>query len=188
MYYIIIKNILGGYCVMKNVYLIIAEADMRKSTTIRSLTGRCTLGVHQIAHTNGNINNTHVNISSLQESGICEQAFIKLINNSYNNIDLLIPLRLNSFKNLPDAFSYINAFQAAGWNIVFVEFFLPITNTNAVTSQQIINQRITPLPQSILPSLPHHASINFQQDIIYGTDLIPSNAVAKFVRDDFQWL
>lgn len=153
-----------------NVYIIMGEKNMRKSSTMRGLTGVYQQNVYDITHTNGNVRKTFVNVSSLQEADFTESEFVNFMNNNITKQydDIFISLRINGFKhpksdrNLNSGDDYIKYFKNVGWNVIeIVEFqdsnnIIPIGNT------------VTTLT-------------------IYNTGSMPANSVAKIVRKKFKW-
>ena len=59
-----------------NVYIIMGETNMKKSSTIRCLAGIHNKNIFDIKHQNGNIRPTFVLASSLQEAKISESDFV----------------------------------------------------------------------------------------------------------------
>jgi hypothetical protein len=117
---------------MPNVYAILGEADTRKSSTVRALTGAGQLQPGWIVATTlplGNIE-VYVQIRSLQEEkGITPKDFINIIgkHNEYRAkqtpkwnpvTNILIPLRISAFNNCPAGTDYLQHFASVGWNII----------------------------------------------------------------------
>lgn len=113
-----------------NVYIILGEANMKKSSVIRCLSGIHNQGVYKIKHMNGNIQDTFIMVSSLQETGkgFTPSEFEEYVTNKIkikkHYDDILICLRIKEYFNprgkrsLQKAEEYINHFSNIGWNII----------------------------------------------------------------------
>lgn len=153
-----------------NVYIIIGEADMKKSSVIRCLTGISKEGIYKIKHSNGTIVDTFIKTSSLQESGLTEIEFVDKVTNHAKSQyrDILISLRANSMvystskRHMNFAEDYINYFTGIGWNVFKIVYF---QNTNKNVSLG-----------SVIPTL-----------TLKITENQPSNEIAAMVRNHFQW-
>ena len=157
-----------------NVYIILGEQNMRKSSTMRCLTGAFQQGIFEIEHCSGNIRRTFIKFASLQEAGYDEKKFEVLVNQKLVDKnekkqfeDVFISLRINGFttksgKKLNDGYKYIIHFKSIGWNIIEIVDFQKKSN-------------IIPLG-NITPTL-----------TVTGTDTDPSNKTASTVRNQFKW-
>lgn len=101
---------------MPNVYAILGDSNVRKSYTIRALTGAAMYGPLDIATTHGTMS-VFVQISALQEDHQLPSAFItQITTQGYQNI--LVPLWISSSgTTFPSGYDYLRDFIAAGWNI-----------------------------------------------------------------------
>lgn len=95
------------------IYTILGDANTRKSSTIRALTG---VGQHRSAliATVAGFVDVYVEISALQEAGISAARFIRIVT-AGGHQNVLVPLRDNPFNGQPSGAAYIQAFIAAGW-------------------------------------------------------------------------
>jgi hypothetical protein len=104
---------------MPNIYAILGNANTRKSSLVRSLTGVGRRKVVQLQTPGGTID-IFVQISSLQEAEILPATFITEVQNSAHQ-HVLVPLSVSGlFRNgtaYPDGRAYIGRFINAGWNI-----------------------------------------------------------------------
>ena len=153
-----------------NVYIIIGEADVKKSSVIRCLTGLYREGIYKIKHSNGTIIDTFIKTSSLQELGLTEIEFVNKVTNhaKSKHIDVLISLRINSMvhpgskRHMNSAEDYINYFNKSGWDISKIVCFQDVNNSLSLGS--------------IIPTLTLRITKNQ-----------PSNEIAAIVRNHFQW-
>jgi len=118
-----------------NVYLVIGDADMGKSSVLRHLVGFSSgtgksIRTKDLAIVHGTIYST-IEISfygyqALQEHGDLPKEFIDLVNGLFKKDlpeNLILALRLSATKKTskvqacPDADAYIQAFLKAGWTI-----------------------------------------------------------------------
>ncbi len=150
---------------MPDIYIIIGGKNTRKSSTIRALTGAHSKGIYQIKTAN-NVLDTYVQISSLQESKITPQDFIKTINSSNAN-HVILSLWINASKKYvnqhPHGVNYIDEFIKAGWEI----------------------KQITVLGAANLPNLPNNAP---HPNYIQNAQNMPSNQIASQIRSIWNWL
>lgn len=157
--------------IIPNVYVILGEANMKKSSTMRCLSGVDRKNVYKIQHTSGDIRDTFVRITSLQEGDCTESEFITYVTEKLKKPydDIFISLRINglihpkSKRKLNRAEDYINYFKNIGWNIVRIIDFQDGNNIisigNISTSQTLIN-----------------------------THKDPANYTASIVRNHFNWI
>jgi hypothetical protein len=102
-----------------NVYVILANANTRKSSTARALTGVAQRKCVTVATNSGDID-VFVQISSLQESKIMPADFIaEIVSGRYQNVlvTLWVSQRVTSGGAYPAGVNYLQAFVAAGWTI-----------------------------------------------------------------------
>ena len=154
-----------------NVYMILGEANMRKSSAMRCLSGVDRKNVYQIQHINGNIRSTFVRISSLQEADCTEIEFVtyvtKEVKKHYD--DIFISLRINGFTHpkykrpLNSAKDYINHFISIGWNIIKIVDFQDVKNIVSLGN--------------ITPTL-----------TVMDTDKKECNHTASIIRNHFNWI
>ena len=148
---------------MPNIYIIMGNGNSGKSRTIRALTGisRMRDTGYQIGTQIGDIN-VYVRVSSLQESDISPQDFIREVQNgNYQNV--LVGLWINQGNGQPNGVNYIQEFLNAGWNI----------------------NQIVILGANNVPNLPQNTS---QPNPILNSRTLPSNTIASYIRNWWQWL
>ncbi|MDD7793830.1 hypothetical protein [Clostridium sp. 'White wine YQ'] len=154
-----------------NVYVILGEANMRKSSTMRCLSGIDRKNVYEIQHINGSIRDTFVRISSLQEADCTEFEFVtyvtKEVKKHYD--DIFISLRIKGFihpkskRPLNSAQDYINHFVSIGWTVIKIVDFQDSKNIVSLGN--------------ITPTL-----------TLIDTDKKTSNYTASIVRNHFNWI
>jgi len=147
---------------MLNIFIIMGDRNTRKSATIRALTGAFQRKVYQVATQMGNID-IFVQISSLQESRISPQKFIKEIE-EYNCPNVLVSLWISQGNGQPDGLTYIREFLNRGWNI-----------------QQIVVLGVNNLPYNLPQNTPSPNYIPNSRDL-------PANQIASQIREWWQWL
>ena len=151
---------------MPNVYVVLGEANARKSSTARTLTGVPQRKCVTVATNSGDID-IFVQISSLQESKITPDDFInEMTSGGYDNVlvTLWISQRFTSTGVYPAGVDYLHAFVAAGWNIA-----------------QIVVLGTSTLPSALPASAP---SPNF----IPNSWSTPVNQIASQVRAWWGWV
>ena len=158
---------------MPNVYAILGEANARKSSTVRALTGvTMQYNPWTVATTppTGNID-IYVEIRALQELNIQPQEFVDKIagldrlfikqGHTVNNI--LIPLRISAFNGCPDGAAYLQHFASVGWNI-----------------RPSVVLGTAALPIGLPARVPAH--------LIPGSASMPANQIASNIRSWWHWL
>ena len=156
-----------------NLYIIMGETNMKKSSTIRCLTGIHNKNTFGIKHQNGNVRPTFVLASSLQEAKISENDFVVLVNGQKkHHMDICLCLRINpcrpqgSNTTFNSGANYIRYFMNLGWNIVEIVDFQESKNMITLGN----------MPQGI------------STHTIYDTNTKTSNEIAKIIRDNyFKW-
>jgi len=144
---------------MIEAYIVMGNQKVKKSSTIRALTGAYWNGVYDVA-TNNNIIKMFIQIRSLQENKIQPQAFINKTQQSGCNY-VLLALRIGT-----NGISYLHDFSNAGWNIRGIA---------------VLNQEKGAL---ILPSI-----VRVEREIyIPNTVDMPSNKIAYMLRSDWGWI
>jgi hypothetical protein len=154
-----------------NVYVILGEANMRKSSVMRCLSGAGVQNVYKIQHLNGSIRDTFVRFTSLQEANITESEFVTYVTQNVKKHydDIFICLRVNglidnkSKRQLSPAEDYINYFKSIGWNIIEIVDF---QDTNNIATLGNITPTLT--------------LINTHKDT--------TNYTASLVRNQFKWI
>ncbi|MBU3810671.1 MAG: hypothetical protein H9893_03325 [Candidatus Niameybacter stercoravium] len=157
-----------------NLYIIMGETNMKKSSTIRCLTGIHNKNTFDIKHQNGNVKPTFVLASSLQEAKISESDFVVLVNGQKKyHTDICLCLRINPYRpqgsntTFNSGADYIRYFMNLGWNIVEVVDFQEAKNVITLGN----------MPQGI------------STHTIYDTNTKTSNEIAKVIRDNyFKWV
>ena len=145
---------------MPDVYVIMGDKNTRKSSTIRALTGVYNKGVYEIAIQGGQVIDVFVQISSLQESGISPQEFIKETKN-YQHI--LLSLWILSGNGQPDGLTYIQDFINAGWDI-----------------REIVVLGMNNLPYNLPTNAP-------KPKYIQNSINLPANQIASQIRNWWKW-
>lgn len=154
-----------------NVYVILGEANMRKSSTMRCLSGVDRKNVYKIQHANGNIRDTFVQITSLQEADCTESEFVTYVTQNVKKPyeDIFICLRINNLihpktkRQLNRAEDYINHFKNIKWNIVAIVDFQDANNTVQLGN---ITSTLT----------------------LTDTHKDPANYTASIVKNHFNWI
>jgi len=102
---------------MPDLYIIMGDRNVRKSSTIRALTGAYNKGVYKIAIKSGQVIDVFVQISSLQESKISPEDFIKEVNSEkYKHV--LLSLWISPGNEQKSGLDYINEFiKEKEWSI-----------------------------------------------------------------------
>lgn len=101
-----------------DAYVIIGDANTRKSSVMRSLTGCFNRSVRQIETRNSTTLDVYARVSSLQESETEPSAFLQEVLKTGQQCVVLClwpqanPLNPSKY---PDAHAYLSAFSAAGW-------------------------------------------------------------------------
>ena len=105
---------------MPTVHVILGDANTRKSSTARALTGVAQRKSVNVATNTGDID-VFVQISSLQESKIMPADFIaEIVSGGYQHVllTLWVSPRATSDGIYPAGVNYLLVFIAAGWTIV----------------------------------------------------------------------
>jgi hypothetical protein len=105
---------------MANVFAVIGNARMRKTSSIRALTGVGKVSPRwNVAYTHGNAS-TYVQPPGLQETHIPPETFIQTVNGAGVEC-VIVALRYSEVGHggqiFPNAAAYLAAFQRANWNI-----------------------------------------------------------------------
>jgi hypothetical protein len=106
-----------------NAYLLIGGANTRKSTLLRCLTGCFNRSVRDIELLRGDSLKLYARVAALQASRTEPAQFIaEVAATRCNAVALVLWPEANPLdaQHCPDAKTYIEAFQAAGWKIVKV--------------------------------------------------------------------
>ena len=103
---------------MPSVYAVVGGPNTHKTSSIRALTGvwRRERNWH-IAYVDAGSIDTYVEPRGLQENNISPQEFIGEVNQS-GATRIVVALRYSEMGEHPDAIEYLNAFVAAGWDVV----------------------------------------------------------------------
>jgi hypothetical protein len=144
-------------------YVVIGEAQTRKSTLVRCLTGCASRGVRQILTRDGDELVLYARVLALQESGTSAQDFIAEARASgcKQTLFCLWPGQKQSRgKSYPSADTHIREFRQAGWQI----------------------HRIAVLGEPAI-SLPWRQMAQFAD-----VNAVPINLTAARVRDYFGWV
>ena len=157
---------------MPDVYVVLGGSNMRKSSTVRALTGvPMQYDTWMVETTTGSID-VYVQIKALQEAEITPPDFVnKIANvNQYRNklgyspvSNILIPLRISAVNGFPDGAVYLQHFIQVGWNI-----------------QPIFVLGATALPIGLPSGVPAH--------LISNSTTIPVNQIASSIRGWWNWL
>ena len=102
-----------------DIYILAGITNTGKSCTVRNITNRPRQCVMDIT-----INlKIYCKVQSLQEAKKSPKDFIELVRKKYlpKNISaVLVPLRTDITRNMPEADFYIDEFKKCGWNIKYV--------------------------------------------------------------------
>ena len=146
---------------MPDMYLIMGDRDVRKSSTIRALTGAPRKNVYEVATAEGNID-VFVQLSSLQESEIEPEEFIDEVG-GYLHVLISLWIRQRN-EQLPDGLTYIRHFLDAGWNI-----------------RQVVVLGAEELPYELPLAV---ENVHYIPD----AENMPTNQIAHQIREWWQWL
>jgi hypothetical protein len=125
-----------------NVYVVMGNANTRKSSTIRALTGiKNGTYVFDISTKNGVIP-IYAKTSALQEAGILPKDFVQIIRKQ-NSINVLIALRIKAKSIHPTGLDYLIYFNNLGWNIQHI-FVLSGPIVGNMFSSSSINSTLIP--------------------------------------------
>ncbi|MGA0569341.1 hypothetical protein ACO2Q9_01335 [Variovorax sp. VNK109] len=146
-----------------NAFVILGDANTRKSSVLRSLTGCFNRSVRQVQLSSGSVLDIYARVSSLQESETEPQKFInEVAGTGQSSVIFCLWPHANSKNPLkyPDAHAYISAFTKAGWQF----------RASAVLGASPIR-----------PATPR---------VAYFPTIVdqPINIGAQSVRQHFQWL
>lgn len=145
-----------------DAYVIVGNANTRKSSVLRSLTGCFNRSIRDIIDSSGSVRQIYARVSSLQESETTPQDFIQEVSaTGLTNVIFCLWPHANR-KNAvlyPDAQAYITAFIQAGWQF----------QASAVLG--------TTTFQPATPCVAHFPAVTNQ----------PINVTAQAVRSHFGW-
>lgn len=148
---------------MPNVYVVIGDANTKKSSIIRALSGVDRRDNYLIEDLEGNTLNIFIQIRSLQESKISIQEFIDYITKQ-NIENVLVALRKDRCNSLPQGMDYLQSFVANSWSI----------------------QQIVVLGENQLPNLPQGCpQPNFFPNS--ADENIAANNIAHEIRKIWNW-
>lgn len=143
-----------------DVWVILGDAQARKSSTIRALTGVYNSAEQDIQSTTRRLSMVWVQVPSLQEAKISRTAFqIKQGSRNY----ILLNLRINSMTIYPDGLAYIQYFISQNWNI-----------------QEVVVMGRNTLPYTLPAGVPTH--------FIPNSSTTPANENAHDIRQQWGWL
>ena len=146
---------------MPEVWIIMGDAQVGKSSAIRALTGAFKSDYTNVQTAHGRLTNIFVQIRSLQENRISPERFIK---DHRNDQYILLSLRINQAGGYPNGLSYIREFNRNGWVIKGIA----VLGTNI-------------LPYNLPQGLPNPLFIPNSQNT-------PANEVAYRIRQVWNWL
>jgi hypothetical protein len=149
---------------MKNVYLILGNGKLGKSTLVRHLTGIREASIVEISRSNNVSISLWAWMRSAQEMPKSPMEILALIDHQdkVSCTDILLPLRILPANNQPGYLEYVNAIVNAGHSIVQS---IVLTDQASISTQfQIINP-------FVVPNTVHR----------------PSNSVASQVRALWGW-
>ncbi len=99
-----------------NVYLLMGEAEARKSSSIRCLTGLFKKRTCEIELTTKEEIEVYAMMQALQEAKVDPDSFVKLVKKGkYSNV--LVPLRIKRANRCPAGLEYVEKFLNEGWNV-----------------------------------------------------------------------
>jgi len=136
---------------MPTLYVILGDANTRKSSTVRALTGVARRRSVTVGTTVGDID-VFVQVSSLQESEIMPADFIsEMTSAGHQNIvvTLWVSSRVTSTGTYPQGIVYLQEFIAAGWTLAQIVVLGASTFSGAPPATPaphfIPNSRTTPV-------------------------------------------
>ena len=148
---------------MPDIYVIMGDRDVKKSSTIRALTGAARETVFEVATEEGNID-VFIKLSSLQESGEEPEEFInEVTDGGYSHVLISLWIRQRN-EQLPDGLTYIHRFLDAGWNI-----------------RQIVVLGAEELPYELPQAV---ENVHYIPD----AENMPTNQIAHQIREWWRWL
>jgi len=147
---------------MPNLYIVIGEAETRKSSCIRALSGVFRRKRYTIRTVNdGDIDVYIPGTSSLQERGISPDDFMDEVKRDGSQ-NVLMSLWISATGTQPAGHTYIQRFIQAGWNI----------------------ERVVVLDEKDPIDLPQGCP---NQQLIPGSRNLPANEIASQIRQSWQW-
>jgi hypothetical protein len=147
---------------MVEVYLILGDHNVRKSSTVRALTGIGNRGTRTGATITGNID-VYIEVRALQENNIQPSDFTQQVVPASGCQYVLVPLRIQQVNNLPSGNDYIQHFITAGWTM----------------------QQVVVLGMAFIPPLPGGAP---NPNFIPQAPMTPANNIASQIRGWWGWL
>lgn len=136
---------------MPNLHIIIGDADTRKSSLLRCLTGVGSGNATRyidVAEASGRTIQVYCILSALQENykPLLPAEFIKHIKSLHPKpTDIAFTLRVSSRGSYPDCNAYLQAFTAAGWPVVNVAL---LGSSACKQGSQISAQAVISVPSS----------------------------------------
>lgn len=108
---------------MVEIYALLGGHNVRKSSTVRALSGVYNRGLWQIA-THDHHDKFFVETRALQEAETSAAAFIAEVTELAPE-RVLVPLRVDAFRRHPRGAEYLSEFQRAGWQIAGIGLLGP---------------------------------------------------------------
>lgn len=147
---------------MPEVQIIMGDPQVRKSSTIRALTGAFKSSPSKIKTNDGRVIDVFVQIRALQEEGIGPEDFIRKHDSDEY---ILLCLRIKGGRRNPNGLEYIEKFRSHGWNIKDI---------------CVLGRELRDLPFR----LPHDISAYSIKD----SKSMPANEIACKIRERWEWL
>jgi hypothetical protein len=141
-------------CIMPNLHIIIGDANTRKSSLLRCLTGCSSSNTTvKVTQASGKVIDVYCKIRSLQEKtqknppqNLNPQQFIQEIKNLPNTpTDIAITLRVKPTNGCLGFGAYLNAFSAIGWSVVNVAL---LENSSNISQSSISASNVVSVPNS----------------------------------------
>ena len=149
---------------MKSIWLLVGEANTRKSSTVRSLLGLGKTGVVEVEFLSGAVLPIWGAIRAAQEHPLSPTELLAVLNENVSTVpNVLLPLRYDPAKRQPSAEVYVKALLKDGWIVRYVVSFGEPARSWLKTSG---------LPYIEVPK----------------STSTPCNTVAAHVRATFGWL
>lgn len=148
---------------MPHVFIVLGDANTRKSSTVRALTGIAKRGVYQVAIAHGDDIQVFVQVVACQEEPISPEDFVNRVTRK-NCTNVLVSLRITGCNGQPGGDVYIERFLHEGWN-----------------AREIVILGVDQLPYELPQNLPEPNSIPRSQNAA-------ANRIASQIRGWWRWL
>ncbi len=146
---------------MPRVFIIMGHRKVRKTSTIRALTGVYKFGEWDVTTSDMGVLKIYIHLSALQEKMITPEVFLR---DNKNHENILVPLRIDGGYKYPKGIEYIKKIIEAKWVIAGV---VVLKEQELVNSGFLDERRLHFLPNS---------------------ENTPSNQIASKIRNWWNWL